>query len=117
MIERNINANKAIDTSFPAVPLPTGEGWGEAFPTGEGWGEAQSLNQLVVTTDGYSLIAIIEIVVVKDESQGESLNDESRKVFTITAPLFLCVTFNEPLIDVATNQRDSFLFQILRFFP
>ena len=62
------------------------------------------LNHLGVSTDWNTLVKSIEVIVVKGKSHRKTLDDESRKLLTITAPLLLSVALHELLIDITANE-------------
>ena len=64
----------------------------------------QILNHLGVATDWNTLVKSIEIIVVKGKSHRKTLDDESRKLLTITAPLLLGIALHELLIDITANE-------------
>ena len=69
----------------------------------------QTIDELVVAAFRNALIAVVEIVVVEDQTHGQTLDDEGWQVCTFTAPLFLGISFYEPLVDVAPDKGQGLL--------
>ena len=67
-------------------------------------------NHLGVAADWDSLIQGIEIVVVKGQAHGQTLDDEGGQIFAVAAPLLLGVALDELLIDVTAHERDCLFF-------
>ena len=61
----------------------------------------QCLDERVVSAVGYPLIPVVEIVVVKRESQWYAAYDEGWQFFGRSSPLFFGVAFDEAFVDVA----------------
>lgn len=72
----------------------------------------QAVDKLVVSTYRDALVAVVEIVVVEDEPHGQALDDKRRQVGTLSSPLLLRISFDEPLVDVTTNESQSLLLKI-----
>ena len=64
----------------------------------------QIFNHLCVSTDWNTLVKSVEIIVVKGKSHRKTLDDESRKLLTVTAPLLFSVALYELLIDITANE-------------
>ena len=62
------------------------------------------LHDCRVTSDWNSLIAIIKIVVIIDETKRQSLDDECRKIFAVTSPLFLGISLYQLLINICSDE-------------
>ena len=73
----------------------------------------KGLDDLIVASDGYSLICVIEVVVVECEPERQSFDYESRKISAFSSPLFLCVTFDQFLIDVGAYKNQSLFLKVL----
>ena len=69
---------------------------------------------LRISANRDSLIKSIEIVVIKSQTNRKSLDDKGRKLCAWTSPLLLCITLDQLLIDICTNQADCLLLKILR---
>ena len=74
----------------------------------------QVRNHLGVAADGNALVQGVEIVVVKGQAHGQALDNKGGQVFAVAAPLLFGVALDELFVDVAANQGDGLLFQILR---
>ena len=64
----------------------------------------QIFNHLCVSTDWNTLIKSVEVIVVKGKSNRKSLDDESRKLLTVTTPLLFSIALHELLIDITANE-------------
>ena len=64
----------------------------------------QIFNHLGVATDWNTLIKSVEVIVVKGKSDRKTLDDESRKLFTITTPLLLSIALHELLVDITADE-------------
>ena len=62
------------------------------------------LHDCRVTSDWNSLIAIIKIVVIIDETKRQSLDDECRKIFAVTSPLFFGISLYQLLINICSDE-------------
>ena len=71
-------------------------------------------DHLGVAAHGDALVAVVEVVVVVGEAAGEALDDARGQVPAITAPLLLGVALHERLEDVAADERQRLLLQVLR---
>ena len=71
-------------------------------------------DQLGVAAHGDALVAVVEVVVVVGKAAGEALDDARGQVLAITAPLLLGVALHERLEDVAADERQRLLLQVLR---
>ncbi len=74
----------------------------------------QCFYQRVIAAYGDTLICIVEIVVVKNQSDGQSADDESRQLRAGSAPLLLGVAFDELPVDVASDQHQGLFFKVAR---
>ena len=59
-------------------------------------------DNLCVTTNRNTLIAVIEVVVIECKAEWKTLNDKCRKVFAVTLPLLFCVALDKLLINIFT---------------
>ena len=72
-------------------------------------------HHLRIATYRNSLIQCIKIIIIKCQPHRKTFNNERRKIFTITPPLFFCITFDQLFINITAYQRNCLLFQILWF--
>ena len=68
------------------------------------------LHQLRVTADGNALIQGVEVIIIKGQSNRQTLDDECRKILTVTSPLFLCIALDQLFKNVSSDQRNGLLF-------
>lgn len=61
-----------------------------------------------------ALVAVVEVVVVVGEAAGEALDDARGQVTAVAAPLLLGVALHERLEDVAADERQRLLLEVLR---
>ena len=71
-------------------------------------------DHLGVAAHGDALVAVVEVVVVVGEAAGEALDDARGQVAAVAAPLLLGVALHERLEDVAADERQSLLLEVLR---
>ena len=71
-------------------------------------------NHLRIAADGNTLIQRVEIVVVKGQPHRQALDDKSRQVLAVAAPLLFGVALDELFINVAAYKRDGLLLKVLR---
>lgn len=71
-------------------------------------------DHLGVAAHGDALVAVVEVVVVVGKAAGEALDDACGQVLAITAPLLLGVALHERLEDVAADERQRLLLEVLR---
>ena len=71
-------------------------------------------DHLGVAAHGDALIAVVEVVVVVGEAAGEALDDARGQVAAVAAPLLLGVALHERLEDVAADERQRLLLEVLR---
>ena len=57
---------------------------------------------------------VTEVIVVIDETERQTLDDESRKLCARSAPLLLRISLDQLLIDITAYQLQRLLFEILR---
>ena len=62
----------------------------------------QTINQFIITTDRNTLEAIVEIVIIVNETYWQALDNKGRQFAAFAAPLFLGITFNQYLVDILT---------------
>lgn len=74
----------------------------------------QPVDQAVVAADGNALVGIVEVIVVEHHPHGQPLDDEGGQLGAGAAPLFLGVALDEPLVDVAADERQGLFFQVAR---
>src|SRR5699024_12255864 len=60
----------------------------------------QRVNKSIVRADRNPLIKIVKIVIIVGISHRKALNDKRRKIFTVSAPLFFRVSFDEFYINI-----------------
>ena len=72
-------------------------------------------NHLCITTNRNSLIQCIKIIIIKGQAHRKSLDDKCRKIFAVTSPLLLSVTFDQFFKNISSNQRNCLFFQVLWF--
>lgn len=72
----------------------------------------QSLDQLVVPTDGHPLVFIIKIVVVEDETDRQALDDEGGKLHAWPSPLLFRIALDQTLVDIPSDKRQGLLLQV-----
>ena len=75
----------------------------------------QSFDQSIVSANRDALILIIEIIIIKDKSNRQPINDKCRKLGTFPAPLFFSITFDQSLIDIFSYQCKRLFFKITWF--
>ena len=63
------------------------------------------------------MITVIEVVIVEDHSDRKALDNECRKFFAVTTPLFLCVLLDELIEDVLPYKTKSLLLKVLWLRP
>lgn len=71
-------------------------------------------DHLGVTAHGDALVAVVEVVVVVGKTAGEALDDAGGQVLAVAAPLLLGVALHERLEDVAADERQRLLLEVLR---
>ena len=71
-------------------------------------------DHLGVAADGNALIQRVEIVVVKGQPHRQALDDKSRQVLAVAAPLLFGVALDEFFINVAAYKGDGLLLEVLR---
>lgn len=71
-------------------------------------------DHLGVAAHGDALVAVVEVVVVVGKAAGEALDDARGQVATVAAPLLLGVALHERLEDVAADERQRLLLEVLR---
>ena len=71
-------------------------------------------NHLRIAAHRNSLIQSIKIIVIKRQSNRQSLNNKSRKILAIASPLLLRITLDQLLVNILANQRDRLFLQIVR---
>lgn len=71
-------------------------------------------DHLGVAAHGDALIAVVEVVVVVGKAAGKALDDARGQVLAVAAPLLLGVALHERLEDVAADERQRLLLQVLR---
>ena len=72
----------------------------------------QALYEPVVSTDGNALVGVVEVVVVEDEAYGQPSDDEGRQLWAFPPPLLLGISFDEPFVNVASDEGECLLFQV-----
>ena len=72
----------------------------------------QSVYQLVISPDGYSLIGIVEVVVVENQPHRQPLNDKCGQLGALPSPLLLGVALDEPFVDVAPDEHKRLFLQV-----
>ena len=60
------------------------------------------------------MVAIVEVVVVVGKAAGEALDDARGQVAAVATPLLLGVALHERLEDVAADERQRLLLEVLR---
>ena len=75
----------------------------------------QMLNHLCVTTHRNSLIQRIKIIVIKRQAHRKALDNKSRQIRTLTSPLFLCISFDQFLVNIGSHKTDRLFLEIFRF--
>ena len=73
-------------------------------------------NDCGVSSDRYSLVEVIEVVVVECVPYGQSLYDECRKVPAVTSPLLFGVSLDELFVDVLSDKGYCLLLKVFRVF-
>ena len=68
------------------------------------------LHQLRVTADGNALIQGVEVIIIKSQSNRQTLDDKCRKILTVTSPLLLCIALDQLFKNVSSDQRNGLLF-------
>ena len=71
-------------------------------------------DHLGVAAHGDALVAVVEVVVVVGKAAGEALDDARWQVLAVAAPLFLGVALHERLEDIAADERQCLLLEVLR---
>ena len=72
-------------------------------------------DHLRVAADRDALVAVVEVVVVVGEAAGEALDDGGGQILAIAAPLLLGVALDELFEDVASDQGERLLLEVLGF--
>lgn len=92
---------------------------GPVFAVGEKVGACQDLasfqeavDQGVISSDGYSLPGVVEVVVVVGEPYGEAPDYEGGQVGALPAPLFFGVAFDEQAVDVVSYERKGHFLEV-----
>ena len=70
----------------------------------------QTLYQHIISADGNPLVFVIKIVIVENQTHGQPLDDESRKLCTFPSPLLLGITFYQFLVNVLADKHLRLLF-------
>lgn len=65
----------------------------------------QGVDEAVVPTLGDALVAVVEVVVVKGEAEGQTADDEGRQFGGGTSPLLLGIALDEFFVDVLTHEQ------------
>ena len=73
----------------------------------------QSVDQAVVASRGNTLVEVVEIVVVIDQSHGQTLDDEGGQLSALAPPLLFGIFLDEPFVDVRSDEEQSLLFEVL----
>ena len=73
-------------------------------------------NDLRVAAHWNALVQIIEVVVIVSQSNWQTPNDKSRQLSCLLTPLLFGIALDQLFIDIATDQRNSLFFQVLRLF-
>ena len=71
-------------------------------------------NHLRIAADGNALIQGVKVVVVKGQPHRQTLDDKSRQVLAVAAPLLFGVALDELFINVAAYKGDGLLLKVLR---
>src|SRR5699024_9639537 len=74
------------------------------------------LHHFCVTTNRNTLVIIVEVIIIINQTYWKTLYNKSRQFSTWSTPLLFSIPFDQLLIDISTNQRNSLFFQIIRFF-
>ncbi len=85
---------------------------GEIHPGAHVTSCEQAVSQTVVSSLRNPLIEVVEVVVVKCETHGQSADDECRQLCARTSPLLLGVAFYQLFVDVAAYQRKGLLLKV-----
>jgi hypothetical protein len=72
----------------------------------------QAVDEFVEATNGNALETVVEIVVVVDKTDRQTLDDESRELATLSTPLLLGVALDEDFVNILTNEQLGLLLQI-----
>ena len=72
-------------------------------------------NHLGIAANRNTLKKRIEIVVIKSQTNRKTSDNKGWQLFAVTSPLLLSVAFDKFLVDIATDERNGLLFEILRF--
>ena len=71
-------------------------------------------DHLGVAANGDALVAVVEVVVVVGKAAGEALDDARGQVLAVAAPLLLGISLYERLEDIAADERQRLLLEVLR---
>ena len=71
-------------------------------------------DHLGVAAHGDALVAVVEVVVVKGEAEGQTADDEGRQLGGGTSPLLLGIALDEAFVDVASAELERLLLQVGR---
>ena len=74
----------------------------------------QVLHQLRIAADGDALVEGVEVVVVEGQAHRQALDDEGGQLRAVPAPLLFRVALDQLFKDVAADQADGLLLQVLR---
>ena len=72
-------------------------------------------NHRGISADRDSLVPVIKIVVVVDKPDREPADDKGGQLRAVPAPLLLRVALDKLFIDIASDERQSLLFEVRRF--
>ncbi|MNJ51213.1 hypothetical protein D3C77_465110 [compost metagenome] len=72
------------------------------------------LDNRPITADRNALIAVIEVVVVIGEADGEAFDDEGRQVFGRSPPLLLGIAFDQFFVYIGSDERNRLFLQVSR---
>lgn len=75
----------------------------------------QGFYELVIPSFGYSLIAIIEIVVVENQTNGEAFDNECWEICAFSPPLFFGISLYQSFVDILADKRQGLLFKVSGF--
>ena len=75
----------------------------------------QAFYQLIIAAYWYTLVFVVEIVIVKNKTDWQTLDDKSRKFCTSTSPLLLCIALYQLFVNVFSYEHLRLFFKITRF--
>lgn len=70
----------------------------------------QSINQLIIASYRNALILVVEVVVIEDYANRQTLDDKCLQLLTVMSPLLFCILLDELVENVFTNKAKGLFF-------